>query len=629
MAAGIAIRKAPVLFLGLAIAAVFQTQARAAGVNESHVPAYVAPSGTGDLIMRVLRADGDALKGPAKIHLATGQGLTAEGVTDSKQRHEAQFRGIPLGFVRLRIEADGCATADLKLLLEHPERETRVTVYLRTEAQGQPGVEGWLPALSANASEHVLKSVDFLGRGDLEKSRRQFRKLHRADVGDSNLQDLAAVLDYRKGNIGMALFHFSQAAYLNPENEDLARALAELLYRTGIYSAAYEELSRLEQKHPQDWELGWEAASAAFLSDQYYIARQSAQAAYDRGGAAALPAEYLVAFADALQGKWPEARVAATTVATQSSDAALRSAAKDLLGAEGGDTTGGSDRGALARERAEPGLFSAGYFEPRVPPRLWAPPDVDASMPRTIQSPPCNTAEVLNLAGQRVVTRFEQLGEVTARVQIEQALLGVTGRVTPFGHFTADYLPDVIVESNGSYTVAEFFAAVIPDPSPESGVDQGHAGLAKIFAPSVQPDFSYECEGLTLWKDRRAWSISFTQRKDRPTHLNAYSYTGRVLPAYIRGRGFVDQSSGELLHVETDLRNPIPELQLEEEHLVVEYKAVKFKSATEPYYLPSQAELYLNVGGGLYRVREDFTEYVRFAVDTRQEIKKPSGQEEK
>lgn len=621
--------RAVVFLLGLAIAAILRPQISQAGGNTSPAPAYVPPLGSEDLVVQVLRADGNSLSGTVRIRLATGQGVTAEAVTEPKHHQQAQFRRIPLGFVRLQIVADGFATAEPKFLLEHAGREMRLTIYLRTETQGQPDGEGWLPPLSATASAHFAKAVDFLRQGDLERSRQQFGKLRADEMGDSSLQYLAGVLEYRSKNTCMALFHFSQAAYLNTESQDSARSLAGLLYRSGIYGEAYQEFSRLAHNHPQDWELAWEAASAAFLSGQYSDARQGAQTAFARGGAAALHAEYLLAFTDALLGNWPEAREAATTVATQAKDPALTATADDLLAAAAlADATGGSGRHTLAPERAEAGLYPADDFDPRVPVRLWAPPDVDGAMPKIVQSAPCNAAEVLNLAGRRVVARFEQLSEVAAKDYIELVAMGITGRVTPLGHFTADYLPDVLLQSNGSYAVEEFLAAVIPEPSPGSAVAQGRASLVQVFAPAMQRDFTFECEGLTLWKDHLAWSVHFTQRKDRPARLGAYGYSGRFFPAYIRGRGFVDQTSGELLHMETDLENPIPELRLEDEHLVVDYMPVKFQAAAEPYYLPSQAELYLNVRGHLYRIHDDFKDYVRFAVATQQQTKQPSGQEQ-
>jgi tetratricopeptide (TPR) repeat protein len=615
--------------LALAVAAAFQAQIGAAGVNKSQAPAYVAPPGNEDLIVQVRRADGDALPGTARIRLTTRQAAAAEVVAEPTQSHRARFSKVPLGPVRLQIVADGFATSDLKVLLEHSDREMRVTIYLRPETRGGPNGEGWIPALSATASSHYAKIVDSLRKGDLKESQQHYGKLRRGALGHPNVQYVAGVVDYRSKDTGMALFHFSQAAYLNPEYEDSARALGGLLYRTGIYGEAYEVFSRLARKHPQEWEPAWQAASAAFLAAQYPEARENAQAAFEHGGAAALKAEALLAFTDAMLKKWPEARAAATTVVTQSKDPGLAATAQDLLVAVGpGDAASDSNRHALAPQRAEAALLSTEDYDPRVPPRLWAPPDVDDSIPTIIQGTPCNAAEVLKLAGLRVAARFEKLSEVAATENIEQAVLDATGRVMPLKHFTVDYLAEAHLMPNGNYAVDEFLTGNTPEPSPTSPpVAHGLAALALVFHPNMQSDFTFDCEGLTPWKGRPAWSIHFTERKDLPARLHAYNASGTFYPAYIRGRGFVDQALGELLHMETDLEDSIPQLRLEEEHLVVDYAPVTFRSVAEPFYLPSEAELYVHFRGHLYRIREDFKKYLRFDVATRQDIKAPKEKE--
>ena len=594
MSARVTNGKAALLLLGLALAFTFQLQIGRAGVIRTQAPAYVAPPGSGELSVQILRADGDALRETAMITLVTRQALVAEVVAEPQHRHPARFSMVPLGPVHLRIAVDGFATADLKVLLDHADRNMRVTIYLRPETKdGQVG-EGWLPALSASASSHYAETVDSLRKGDLERSRQHYRKLRRNELGDPNVQYLAGVVAYGSKDTGMALFHFSQAAYLNPEQEDSARALAGLLYHTGIYGEAYEEFARLARKHPQDWNLAWQAASAAFLSAQY-----------------------------------SEAREAATNVATQAKDPALTAMADDLLAVMGREgAAGDSGLHPLVSAQAVANLLSPDDFEPRVPPRVWAPPDVDGVRPAIVQGIPCDAAEVLKLTGSRLHTRFEMLGDVAGKVHIEQAVLGLTGRVTPLGQFTVDYLPQVLLLPNGNYAVDEFLTGAIPEPSPASAVAQGRAGLALVFAPAIQPDFTFVCEGLTQWNEHPAWSVHFTERKDRPAHLCAYSGSGRSYPAYIRGRAFVDKPSGELLHIETDLEDPIPELRLEEEHLVVDYMPMNFQSAPEPFYLPSKAELYLHIRGRLYRVREDYKDYVRFSVATHQDIKRPNEQEE-
>jgi hypothetical protein len=594
-------------------------------VGITPLQAYVAPPGNEDLIVEIRRADGETLSGTATIRLTTRQAAQAEVVAAPQQRHRARFSKVPLGPIRLQVLSEGFATADLRLLLEHANRELRVTIYLRQPAGAESGSDEALPALSAAASSNYAKILDSLRKGNLKESRHHYAKLRRSALGHPHVQYLAGVVDYKSKDTGMALFHFSQAAYLNAGFEDSAHALGALLYHTGIFSDAYLVFRGLAEKHPDEWAPAWEAASAAFRAARYPEAREHALSASKAGSQLAPKAELLLALTDALLNKWSEAYQAANASLAHTSDAALTATAKDLLTAVGPPDAASDDRRhALAPERAEAALLAA-EFDPRLPPRMWAPPDVDDAAPVLAQGESsCNSAEILQSAGQRVQVRFAELSDVAATERIEQAVVDATGRVKPLHHFTVDYIADVHPLPNNHYAVDEFQGGVLPEPSSTSPpVAHGLAAMALVFYPPMQSDFAFKCEGLTQWNSRPAWSIYFTQRKDLPARLYAYNQSGTFYPAYLRGRGIVDQQSGELLHIETDLQDPIPEVRLEEEHLVVDYKPVTFKSLSQPAYLPATAELYTHLRGHLYRVRHSFEKYLRFSVKTKQDMRTP------
>lgn len=611
---------------GLLVASALTLQAAATSVDKSRSQAYVAPPGNEDLIVEIRQADGDSLPGNAKIRLTTRQASEAEITAIPQQRHRGRFSKVPLGPIHLQVLSDGFVTADLRLLLEHPDQELRVTIYLRPTARSGPGGEGWLPALSPAASSHYTKILDSLRKGNLKDSQQQYTKLRKASLGHPTVQYLAGVVDFKSQETGMALFHFSQAAYLNPEYEDSTRALGELLYHKGIYPEAYQVFLTLVKKHPEDWESAWQAASAAFRAAQYPEARENAQAASKHGVKQAGKAQLLLAVTDALLKKWAEAREAATALVSDAGDPELAATAKELLAAVGPPDASSDDRRhALPPDRVEAALLSTAAFEPKLPPRMWAPPDVDDSMPSLFRGESsCNSAEVLQRAGERVSTRFEELRQIAATEHIEQSVLDASGKVMPLKHFTVDYLADVRPMANNTYAVDEFQGGLLPEPSATSPpVAHGLAALALVFYPPMQSDFVFRCEGLTQWNTHPAWSIYFTQRKDVPDRLHSYNASGTFYPAYLRGRGIVDEATGELLHMETDLENTIPQLRLEEEHLVVDYKPVTFKDVPQPVFLPAYGELYAHIYGRLYRVRHSFEKYLRFNVATKQEIKAP------
>ena len=612
--------------LGLCVCLSLPAQATPAGADKTWAPTYVAPPGQEDLIIQVRRADGEALEGTAKISLTTRQAAAAEVVATPQQQHRARFKKVPLGPIRLQIASEGFVTANLNVLLDHADREMRLTIYLRPDVKSGPGAVSWIPALSAASSSNYTKILDSLRKGDWKESQKHYAKLRRATLAHPHVQYIAGLVDYRADETGMALFHFSQAAYLNPEYEESARALAGLFYHTGIYGDAYEVFSKIARKHPDEWEPAWEAASAAFHAARYQEAREFAAAASQRGGATAARAEVLLAMSFALTKQWSEAHDAATTYLSHGTDPALTAVAKDLLTAVGpiDAPPGGGHPEALPPERAAAAILSSESFEPRVPPRTWAPPDVDDGTPTMIAGPSCNLPEVLSAAGKHVADRFAQLAEVGATQRIEQAAMDIGGRVMPLHHFTVDYIADVHPMPDGNYAVDEYHGGISPVVSSSSPpVAHGVAALALILNPALQGDFTFQCEGLTMWNDHPAWSLHFTELRDRPARLHSYNDSGRIYPIYLRGRGLVDQATGELLRVEADIQDPVVALRLEEEHMVVDYMPVTFRGVDTPFYLPKNAELFIHFHGHLYRIKEDFDKYIRFTVNTKQVIRGP------
>ena len=621
----VAIRFAALSLLVCLFAPAVTLRADAQPAEETRAHAYVAPPGNEDLIVEIRRADGHSLSGTATVRLTTRQAAQSEVTAAPEQSHRARFRKVPLGPIHLQVLSDGFAPADLRLLLEHADRVMRVTVYLRPEAGAASGEEDWLPALPPSAASRYAKVLESLKKGKLRESQEHYGELRASAFGHPHIQYLAGVVDYKSNQTGLAVFHFSQAAYLNPDYEDSARALGELLYHTGIFSDAYLVFRELARKHPDEWAPAWEAASAAFRAAQYSEAREHALAASKAGSQLAPKAQLLLALADALLNKWSEAYQAANASLTQSSDPELTATAKDLLAAVGPpDAASDDQRHALPPERAEAALLPAAEFDPRLPPRMWAPPDVDDAAPELIQGESsCNLTEILGTAGQHIQERFEELKRIAATEHIEQAVVDAGGRIRPLKHFTVDYVVDAHPLGN-NYAVDEYQKGALPEPSLTSPpVVHGLAAMALVFYPPMQSDFSYRCEGLAQWQGHPAWSIYFMQRTDVPARLYAYNQSGTFYPAYLRGRGIVDQQSGQLLHIEIDLQSPIPQVQLEEQHLVVDYEPVSFTSAAEPAYLPVDAELYAHLRGHLYRVRLSFENYIRFSVATKEHIRAP------
>jgi len=86
---------------------------------------------------------------------------------------------------------------------------------------------------------------------------------------------------------------------------------------------------------------------------------------------------------------------------------------------------------------------------------------------------------------------------------------------------------------------------------------------------------------------------------------------------------WIDANNFQVVRLETDLREPYPEVRLLAEHLVLEYGPVQFKTRNEQLWLPSSADYYRISSNRRIHRRHSFTDYVLFSVEDRQQIGEP------
>ena len=87
---------------------------------------------------------------------------------------------------------------------------------------------------------------------------------------------------------------------------------------------------------------------------------------------------------------------------------------------------------------------------------------------------------------------------------------------------------------------------------------------------------------------------------------------------------WIAANSYNILHLETSLRNPVFDLHLEREQLIVDYGPVHFLDGKINLWLPWDADMYFDMQGRRYHHRHTLTNYVLFDVDTRDKIRAPA-----
>ncbi|MGB7026759.1 MAG: VWA domain-containing protein [Candidatus Acidiferrum sp.] len=256
---------------------------------------------------------------------------------------------------------------------------------------------------------------------------------------------------------------------------------------------------------------------------------------------------------------------------------------------------------------------------------FWYPPDVDAPLRSRIASPPCILSNVLEQAGARANELVTNLQNFTAEEKIEYRVLGSMGLLLEDGRGTFDYTVD-FEQSLGGLGVQE---SRTPERGshdfPASSQDVGLPDLALIFLSNFQGDYEMKCEGATEWNRQPAWVVHFQQRKDRPSHTASFSVKGVAYPAELKGRAWIAQDSGEVLHLETSLMEAIPAANVRQMYLSIDYAPVQFRTENVRVWLPQAVDAYDDFGDHRAMISHAFTNFLLFSVRTDQGIEKPKN----
>ncbi len=255
----------------------------------------------------------------------------------------------------------------------------------------------------------------------------------------------------------------------------------------------------------------------------------------------------------------------------------------------------------------------------------WTPPNVDAALRSIASNPPCDVAKVLQEASAHALELTTNLENFSAEEQIQYERLDQTAIPEENDSGVFDYV--FAFEQNGAGRSSREYRTPTKGGHsfPASGQDTGQVALALIFHPHMQSDYDMSCEGLDKWKGQLAWVIRFQQRKDKPRRTLQFRTEAGSYAAMLKGRAWISMESGQVLHLETNLMQDIPPMDLRRSAISVDYAPVEIQSRKLELWLPERIEAYWEIGGRRIILYHTFSNFRVFSVDTEQNIEKPKS----
>jgi hypothetical protein len=227
----------------------------------------------------------------------------------------------------------------------------------------------------------------------------------------------------------------------------------------------------------------------------------------------------------------------------------------------------------------------------------------------------CLYEQVIAKSGERVRQFVDDVARFAAIEDLLHEELDKAGN--PVGKETRkfDYVAAISDAQPGFLEVDEYRGQRYgPSELPDGIATQGFATLALVFHPEMRENFQMSCEGLGEWRGQATWLVHFGQREDRPGQ--SYIIGNRVYPINLKGRAWITADNFQIVRIESELLNPVPEIRLRTEHQIAEYGPAPFPKKNTELWLPKSAEICLELRQRRYYRRHSFDHYMLFATDS-------------
>jgi hypothetical protein len=258
------------------------------------------------------------------------------------------------------------------------------------------------------------------------------------------------------------------------------------------------------------------------------------------------------------------------------------------------------------------------------PTSSWMPAAIDQVIPPVEAGTACSLPELLKGTTQQMNRFVNNLEKFTALERVEHFPVSNSLRLAKPEVRKFEYVVTIHHNPSGSFILDEFRNGS-DDRSqlPANIATEGLPAMALLFHPMLVNDFNFVCEGMGQWHDRPAWQVHYIQKPGKASRLRAYVTSKVVVHVALKGRVWIDPGSFQVLRLESELVEPVKEIELLNDRSTIEYMPVQFQSQKEQIWLPNIAEIYVQRSDHRYYRRLTFSDFKLFNVDTSQNVHSP------
>jgi len=215
----------------------------------------------------------------------------------------------------------------------------------------------------------------------------------------------------------------------------------------------------------------------------------------------------------------------------------------------------------------------------------------------------------------------DNVNRITAKEIVKLERRRGNGKLEDTVQIKANYVANIQLRDSRYFSVDEYRDGQLHERGFIEAI--GSTTLVLVFHPIHLDEFDITCKGLGIWHGTPAYLLNFQQRPDRPNTMSEVITRAGTYPVSLKGTAWVHATTFQVVHLETDLLNPIPELFLDFEHQSLDYGPVAFAARHVSLWLPQSVDINVHLSGKQFNARHLYSNYQLFVIDTGQKIAKP------
>jgi tetratricopeptide (TPR) repeat protein len=539
------------------------------------------------------------------------------------------FRNVPMGDCKVEVSAAGYKPAieHMEVLQSVTNRIQYVYVYLHPESEPASGSRA--PIVPQKVLKEIDKGMAAMQSKHDDEALRHLTKASQLAPSSPDVAYLLGVLALNRKDLAAAGQHFQAAVNYAPSHH---RALLELGYvqmKTSQWNSAAQTLERALQVNTTSSRAHLLLANAYAQLHNYPKAQEHAQRAEEFGSDNAAPARTLLAEILGAQGNRDGAKQEFEAVLRDFPNAPSAAIAKQglqNLSSPGAQAPSGESLSSGAVPVVDNGAALLPAMSVATV-TAWAPPNVDTSIPGVASDISCSADDVVQRTGINTDRQLANLEKFLATEHIQHEEVNGRGEVTQIRDKNFSYMVFIEHAKDGLVFLNENRdGGTGTDSFPTSLATVGLVSLGvDVFHPGFAKALNFKCEGLGQWRGKAAWILHFEQKPSVKSYLRLWQTKTQTVEIPLKGRVWVAASSYNVLHVESDLREPMKDLELMRDHLAIDYGPVNFQNGKTELWLPWYADMYLELHGKRYHHNHTLSNFSLFAVDTSDKISLPKN----